>query len=294
MNVRLPSPRRPISGTLPPMQAATTSRQSSRSRRLAPWSPALLAAGVAVALGCRIQSPGAYWIEAHGDGRAQHVAGRPAGVVAVGADQRLWIYPTDYARPWRQIQAETFRAVTASTAAIYVITASGEVSRSADGPLVPYGGSVGWGSTALAASEDDHLFVVVGGKAHRVEGEQLQDAPCGDITAAGIAAGGGSELYVVDGMGRLHRGDASGCAPVETPVTVRQVAVNGGRVVMVGTDGSVWRRRGADPWHALPPAIRYRPGSLGVKVLAAEVGLSTTCTWLLDRDGNVFVLSDEA
>jgi hypothetical protein len=272
------------------MHAATTFRQSSRARLPAGL---VVAAGLAVALGCRFQAPGAYWIEAHGDGHAVRVAGRPAGVVALGPDARLWIYPTDYSQPWRRFDSEAVNALAASTDAVYIITAGGQVSRSADGPWVAYGGSVGWGATALAASEDDHLFVVVGGRPHRVEGDQLQDAPCGGVAATSIAAGAGGELYVIDVMGRLNRGDASSCAQVDTPVPAKQVAVGGGRVVLVGTDGSAWRRRGAEPWRALPPVIRYRPGSRGVKVLAAEVSLSATCTWLLDRDGDVFVLSDE-
>jgi hypothetical protein len=213
-----------------------------------------------LAMGCRFRSPGAYWIEAHGEGRAVRLAGRPAGV---------------------------------ASAAVYVISPNGEVVRVVDGRGTAYAGSVGWGSSAIAASEDDRLFVVVGGRTRQVDGADLKDAPCGSVAATAIAAAGGDEIYVVDGVGALYRGTANACAPVATPTPLRDVAAFPGRVVAVGRDGTVWRRRGEQPWQPLPAAVEYRPGGVESPRPAVQAALSATCTWLLDQDGAVFVLSDE-
>jgi hypothetical protein len=246
----------------------------------------------AVAMGCRFQAPGAYWIEAHGEGRAVRLAGHPAGVAAIGPDARLWMYPTDYARPWTRFGTVEAKAVAASSAALYAISSNGEVLRLVgNGRGHAYAGSAGWGPSAIAASEDDRVFLVVGGRTRRVEGDDLTDAPCGSVAATAIAASRGDELYVVDGSGVLYRGAASVCAPVATPTRLRDVAAFPGRVVIVGTDGTVWRRRGEQPWQALPAPRKYRPAA--VSRPAVQAALSVTSTWLLDQDGAVFVLSDE-
>lgn len=249
---------------------------------------------VAVAVsGCRFMPKGAHWVEAHGGARAVRVAGRPAGVVAIGTNRRLYAYPTDYARPWRELGPQEVRELASSLIALYVIGASGELWRVVDGQWTTYPGSGTWGATAIAASADDRLFVIVGGKTRRVDGADLRDAPCGDVVATAMAAVTADELYVIDSAGGLHHGLATSCALVTTPGPLRNVAVSGERLVGVTTTGAVWRRRGEADWLALPVVREYRSGAFPQEVLAAEVALSSTCTWVLDQAGAVFVLSDE-
>jgi hypothetical protein len=275
------------------MQGTVRSNPRPRGRLGSVAVVVALTVAVTVAGACRFQAPGAYWIEAHGEGRAVRLAGYPAGVVAIGPDARLWAYPTDYARPWSHLGAADARAIAASSAALYIISPSNQVTRVVGGNERVYAGSVGWGPSAIAAGDDDSLFVVVGGHTRRVHGDDLTDAPCGDIVATSIAAASGGEIYVLDAAGGLYRGTASGCARVPAPAPLRDVAAFPGRVVVVGQDGGVWRRRGEEPWRALPAAVKYRPGRAGVSAPAVQAALSATCTWLLDMEGAVFVLSDE-
>jgi hypothetical protein len=243
--------------------------------------------------GCRFQDTAPQWIEAHDYARVSGLAAMPAGVMAVGAESRLYQYPTDWNRPWRLTGALQARAIAASSAAVYVITLGGEVARVADGAETTYAGSLSWGATALAASWDDQLFVLVGGHVRRVVDDALANAPCGDVVATSLAAFGADDVFVVNPDGALYHGAGTLCSVVPAPLPSRDVAAIAGRVLIVGGDGSVWRRRGDRPWQALPPLRKYRPPAWPVSTTAAHVTASLYGTWVLDVEGNVFLLSDE-
>lgn len=268
------------------MNAATTPRRARPHR----WR--LVAAALLATAGCRFMPDGGHWIEAHGTARAKHIAGAPTGVQAIGMDDTMYLYPTDWARPWRSLGAQQVKALAASSAAFYVISPGGEVVRIVNGHWTPYAGSVGWGVTALAASSDDKLYGVVGGRLRRIEGADLRDAPCSDKGVARVAARG-DEVFVVDGAGSLFRGAGGTCAPETSPGPLRDVAAFPGRLVAVARDGAVWRRRDGGAWRPLPPIRKYRTGRYPYLVTALEASLSATSTWILDDENAVFLLSDE-
>jgi hypothetical protein len=290
-----PAPRRGNRDIAAGLDFAYSAPMSAAIPAAPPWRRrlGLVAVAALVFCGCRFMPKGAHWIEGHGGGRALRIAGRPAGVMAIGMDGTLFSYPTDYAHPWRLEGPQQVREIASSLVALYAIGTGGDLWRVSGGQWAPYAGSVAWGATAIAASDDDHLFVVVGGKSRRVDGSELKDAPCGDVAATAMAAATADEIYVIDASGGLHHGVASGCTLVTTPGPLRNVAVSVGRLVVVTTAGSVWRRRGEETWRALPVAREYRSGAYPLEVLAAQVTLSANSTWLLDQAGSVFVLSDE-
>jgi hypothetical protein len=273
-----------FSGTLRRMKPATTPRRACR------W--ALAGALLAAAAGCRFMPKDGHWIEAHGTARAKRIAGAPTGVEAIGMDDALYLYPTDWARPWRALGGQQVKALAASSAAFYVISNGGEVVRIVNGVWSPLAGSVAWGATTLAASPEDKLYVVVGGHLRRVEGADLRDAPCGDVKVAWAAARG-DEVYVLDGAGTLFRGAPGACAQEATPGPLQDVSAFTDRLVAVTRAGEVWRRRNGQPWRPLPAVKKYRPGRYPYVVTAVQTSLSATSTWLLDAEGSVFLLSDE-
>ena len=113
------------------------------------------------------------------------------------------------------------------------------------------------------------------------------------MSASVVTGVRGDEIYVVDASGALHHGTPGSCPVVPTPTPVRDVAARNGRVIVVATDGGVWRRRGDEAWRALPPVKKYRPFRAPFEVKGAQVALTDYSTWLLDGEGAVFVLSDE-
>lgn len=249
--------------------------------------------GLLAALGCRFMPKGGHWIEAHGGGLVSQVTGRADGVIAVGKDNRLWAYPTDYARPWRQQGPQEVRKVAASAVTVYVIASNGELFRISGGQWAPYAGSATWGATAIAASEDDHLFAVVRGKTRLVAVGGLDAIICDGIVATAIAASSARDIYIIDDKGRLHHSNATDCTPLSTPDAIRNVAAHGKKVAAVTTLGSAIRRQADGTWHTLPIALKYRPRTDPEQVTAVEIALSAHSTWLMDSGGSVFLLSDE-
>src|SRR5450432_3147133 len=224
------------------------------------------------AVGCRFMPSGAHWIEGHAEGHLLRLAGSPGGVLGMGLDMRLWVYPGEYARPWAPREgSQEVRTIASSPVALYAIVKNGEVARVVDKQWTTYAGSVGWGATALGASDDDRLYVVIGGKIRRVEGVELKDAPCDGVSAAVVTGVRGDEIYVVDTSGALHHGTPGNCPVVPTPTPVRDVAARNGRVVVVATDGRVWRLRGDEAWRVLPAVTKYRPFRAPCEVTAAQV-----------------------
>jgi hypothetical protein len=256
--------------------------------------PALAILAGGLVLGCRFMPRGAHWIEGHADGHLVQLAGWPGGVVGIGMDSRLWAYPVEFGRPWAPREGgQDAKAIASSSVALYAIARSGEVSRIVDNQWTAYPGSITWGATSVGASVDDRLYVVVGGRVRRVEGDELKDTPCESVSAVVVTGVGADEIYVVDAAGALHHGTATSCARMTTPAPIRDVAARNGRVVVVAKDGQVWRRRGDEEWRALPPVRKYRPYRAPFEVVAVQVALGDYSTWLLDQEGSVFVLSDE-
>src|SRR5205807_1846844 len=159
-----------------------------------------------------------------------------------------------------------------------------ELFRVANGAWTAYPGSAGWGLTAIAASDDDRLFAIAAGKIRRVDGNELKEAPCPDLTATAISADGADRLYAVNPAGVLYRGIGTSCAPIATPASVRTVAAIEGRVIVLDQGGTLWRRRGEGDWRVLPPVRKYRAGMRPYKSTPTQVAVSAYSTWIIDDE----------
>jgi hypothetical protein len=234
-----------------------------------------------------------YWIEAHGEVPILRVGAWPGGALAIGTDRHLYGYPGAWSRPWLpQGTPQELRAIAASQTAVYGILADGQVARFAGGTWTPYAGSVSWGASEIGATEDDRLLVVVGGHVRSVDGVDLKEAPCSSVISVVVAGARGDEMFVLDGEGGLHHGEAGRCEPVQTPVRLQRIAAASGRLLGVGADGTVWRWRDR-AWTTLPPVRKFRAGRAAFETRAREIAVSAYSTWIMDDEGAVFLLSDE-
>jgi hypothetical protein len=250
----------------------------------------LLVAGAA----CRFQPNHPSWIEAQGQAQGARVGAWSGGALTIGTDRRLWRYPGEWSRPWLpEGPQQELRALAGSQTAIYGVLADGQVARYQGGAWAPYAGSIGWGASEVSASEDDVLLVIVSGHVRRVDGLELRDTVCPAIGAAAIASVGPERAFVLDGEGALFDGAPGRCDRVDAPVRLVRIAANGRRLVAVGADGTVWRRRDG-AWAALPPIEKYRPARAPFEPRARDVAVSVNSTWLMDDEGAIFVLSDES
>jgi hypothetical protein len=250
----------------------------------------LLVAGAA----CRFQPNHPSWIEAQGQAQGVRVGAWSGGALTIGTDRRLWRYPGEWSRPWLpEGPQQELRALAGSPTSIYGVLADGQVARYQGGTWTPYAGSIGWGASAVSASEDDVLLVIVSGHVRRVDGLDLRDTVCPAIAAADVASVGLERAFVLDGEGALFDGGAGRCDRVDAPMRLVRIAANGRRLVGVGVDGTVWRRRDG-AWAALPPIEKYRPARAAFEPRARDVAVSVNSTWLMDEEGAIFVLSDES
>lgn len=244
-------------------------------------------------LGCKFMPNRPYWIEAFGHGQANRITAWPAGAVVVGSDGHLYTYPGPWARPWVGQGGQRLKAASASQNAIYGLLEDGQVARFAHGSWTPFEGSAAWQASEVAATQADRVWVVSEGKLREVSGA-LKTAECAELTDAAAVAARGDEVFVIDHAGVLYRGHDAHCGPIHTPVPLRRVAATAGRLLGVGTDGTIWRRRDGESWTRLPAPMKYRPGRSPFATKARDVALSAYSTWILDEESAIFVLSDES
>jgi hypothetical protein len=243
---------------------------------------------------CRFLPNHPYWIEALGGGQGTRVGAWPGGALVIGTDQRLWGYPGAWSQPWQpQGPAQSLRAIAASQTAVYGILADGQVARFVGGTWTPYAGSASWGASELAATEDDRVLVVVGGHVRLVDGVELKEAGCPSVAAVAITAPHADDVYVLDAAGALYHGAAGRCDPVDAPPRLQRIAAASGRLLGVGVDGSVWRRRDG-AWTPLSNPLKFRHGRRAFVTRARDVAVSAYSSWIMDDEGAIFVLSDEA
>lgn len=248
----------------------------------------------ALTASCTFMPNEPYWIEAFGQGQASRIAAGPVGGVIVGTDAHLYTYPGPWGRPWVQQGAQGLRAVAASQQSIYGILDDGQVARFARGGWVPYAGSSSWNASEVLASPDDRLLVVASGRLMQVDQGELKETECSELNGVAAAGVRDNEAFVIDQIGALYLGRSGQCVKVESPVRFRRIAARQGRVVGVGVDGRVWRRRDGGAWAQLSAPMKYRPGRAPFKTDATEVALSSYATWIVDNEGSIFLLSDES
>jgi hypothetical protein len=247
---------------------------------------------VAIA-GCRIRSNEPYWLEGHGNGVVSRCAGWSAGALCIGSNQQLWIYPGPYARSWAaQAQTRPLRSVAAGSDAAYALTSDGEVARFEHNRWRLYEESKLWSVSEVGATDDDVLLVIAAGKLRSFQQGELRPLSCDAITSVAVAGVHGDEAFVLDQAGALYLNADGRCQKIPAPVQLRRIAAKPGRLVALAEDGSVWRRR-ASTWVRLPVPFKYRTGQSPVPCQPQDIGTSLYSTWLVDTEGNVFLLSDE-
>ena len=243
--------------------------------------------------GCRIRSKDPYWIETHGRALGPRVAGWAEGALLLGGDQRLWGYPGPWSNPWvPKNQSKALRAIAASNHVAYALLSDGQVARLTGG-WSPYENSASWGASEIGVTEDDHLFVIAGGKLRLFDHGELKVLGCDAVNAASAAGTHGEEAFLLDLNGALYLSREGRCDPIAAPVRLQRIAARPNRLMAVAIDGSVWRRRDGK-WARLAAPFKYRAGKEPALATPQDVGVSSYSTWLADTEGSVFILSDES
>jgi hypothetical protein len=246
-------------------------------------------------VGCRFRSKAPYWIETHGHALGNRIAGWALGVLLLGGDGNLWGYPGPWDNPLvAKARTRPLRAITAAHTAVYALLSDGHVARFTGSSWSMLEGSNAWGTSELAVTEDDQLLVLSGGKLRSVAGRELKELSCDSHPdLVGLAAVRPDEAFVIDQAGALYFNGGGHCDAVPAPLRLRRIAANTSRLLAVAADGSVWRRR-ENVWVKLPIPFKNRPGLPPAAAQPEDVGLSAYSSWLVDTEGSVYVLSDEA
>lgn len=242
---------------------------------------------------CRFEPDRTEWVETHGEWQFRSLSAWPEGAWAIGLDDRVFRYPGQWGEPWNRPLPVSGRIVAASPNAAFVLGNDAILRRVRGQDVFAFPGSADWQITAVAAGEDDSLYVVADGRVKKVA-DALQGAAC-DEPATAVAVGGHALLFVTP-AGKLRRQNANGgCEDVALPDgrRVRQVAAFRDRVALVDSDGKgLLRNRADDPWIALPAPRLYRSAE-PVRVLSLrQVSVSALYTWGLDDEGHAFLLSE--
>ena len=245
--------------------------------------------------GCRIRSKDPYWIEAHGHALGTRIAGWALGVVMIGTDQHLWGYPGGWNNPWEaREQSRALRAVTGAHTHVYGLLADGRAARFSGSHWIPIEGSQAWNASEISVTDNERLLVLTGGKLRVATRGELSPLACDehpDLVA--VAALSPDSAFVVDQSGSLFFNGDGRCDPVPAPVRLRRIAAISTRLVAVAVDRSLWRRRD-NAWVKLPVPFKNRPGQFPAAAQPEDVGVSAHSTWVVDTEGTVYVLSDEA
>jgi hypothetical protein len=243
--------------------------------------------------GCRIQSAAPYWLETHGHAVGLRVAGWPSGALLIGSDRQLWSYPGPWSNPWvMQPRLHELRAIAASDSAGYALLSDGEVARYAAGRWKPYDGSQAWGASEIGVTDDDRVLLIVAGKLRALERGELKALGCDAVVSVAVAGTHSDVAFVLDRDGALYQSTPGRCDKIEAPARLQRIAARSNRLLAVGVDGSLWRRRRGS-WTKLPPPFKYRAGQVATATRAQDVGVSAYSSWLVDNEGSVFLLSDE-
>jgi hypothetical protein len=231
-----------------------------------------------------------YWIEAHGHVSANDIAASSLGVFGLSAQHRLLSYPRAWAAPW----------TTENDGALAAIAASGEqlVGLTTDRALVrlrPRHADLAVLGTAgvskVALGDDDHLLVLADGHLRRVDGSQLSELPCSSLLSTDLAAVGNLSWVVADE--RLYRDDGQRCEQLrDAPAHLAGVAASSALLGVVDVDG-IASIRGKGGWQRLPEPRRYRVDAIAARTRIQKLSISETTTWALDREGSVFLLSEQ-
>ncbi|MEP7050942.1 MAG: hypothetical protein ABJB12_11330 [Pseudomonadota bacterium] len=244
--------------------------------------------------GCRVRSNEPYWIEAHGNGVVNHVAGWSAGALCIGSNQQLWSYPGPYARPWaEQAQTHPLRSIAAGSDVAYALTVEGEVARFEYNSWRLYEDSKPWSVSDIGATDDNGLLVITAGNLRAFAQGELRPLSCDAITSVAVAGVHGDEAFVLDPTGALYLNADGRCQNIPAPQRLRRIAARPGRLVALAEDGSVWRRR-SSTWSKLPVPFKYRTGQAPAPCQPQDIGASLYSTWLVDTEGDLFLLSDES
>lgn len=245
--------------------------------------------------GCRIRSKDPYWIETHGHALGSRIAGWALGVVMIGTDQHLWGYPGGWNNPWEaKEQSRALRAVTGAHTHVYGLLADGRAARFSGSRWIPIEGSQAWGASEVSITETEHLLVIAGGKLRATTRAELSPLSCDehpDLVA--VAALSADSAFVVDQSGRLFFNGDGRCDPIPAPANLRRIAATSNRLVAVAADRSLWRRRD-NAWVKLPMPFKNRPGQAPAAAHPEDVAVSESSTWVVDTEGSVYLLSDEA
>lgn len=269
--------------------------RSARSASTSAWRAArsLMVLLLPVMTSCKIRPPTPYWIETHGQAVGVRIAGWSNGVLLVDGNHQLWTYPGHWSQPWlTQGTTRGLRMVTASKAVAYGVTNEDKLFRFTGNQWLSYKGAEGESISEIAVTDDDRLLLLVDGKLKELRSQNLEGLDCDSISGVAVTGGAANEAYVVDQNGALYLDAMGRCSPVPAPARLRRIAGRPDRLLAVGADGSIWRRR-ANTWARLPAPTKYRAGHTARETRADDIALSAYTTWLLDDEGSVFVLSDE-
>jgi hypothetical protein len=253
------------------------------------FGPLLASAGLACAVsGCRIDSAGPAWLETHGGAVVSAIAASPRGVIGAGT-ARVYYYPGVFGQPWAELLSLSAQKVAASPSASYALDSHGYVWRASVGAgPVRWDSSNEWRVTALAADEQDRLFVIADGVPKRARNQRLSGVPCAERSVAVAASERGLFVISESGVLMMAAGD-SPCAPLATPGKVTSVAAFGTRLAIVVNQ--VAYRRVGERWEALPKPRRFRDSGVTTEDVK-DVAQSKDNLWVRDDDGFVYILSD--
>lgn len=242
---------------------------------------------------CRIEPEATQWVETHGEWSFQSIAAWPEGAWAVGMDDRVFRYPGEWGSPWNRPLAITGKQVVASPNFAYVLGADGTLRRAAGAEVFSYEQSAQWQIKAMAAGQDDSLFVISNGQVKRVT-DRLQDAACNE-EAVSIAVGRtGLQFVTKEGTLRRQQSDGS-CTNVALPqgALARQVAAHGTRLAFVSQEGRGFLRNAdGEAWIPLPRPRTFRSDHLVSSRAIRDISLSELYMWALDTGGRAFLLSE--
>jgi len=242
---------------------------------------------------CRFEPDATQWVETHGEWSFQSIAAWPEGAWAVGMDDRVFRYPGEWGSPWNRPMAVMGKQVAASPNFAYVLGADGTLRRTRGEEVFTYEQSTEWKIKAMAAGQDDSLFVISNGKVKRVAAD-LQDAACNE-EAVSIAVGSAGLVFVTkERTLRRQQGDG-GCTNVALPqgALARHVAAYGTRLAVVTADGRGYLKNAPnDAWSALPRPRTFRSDHLVSSRPIREISISELYVWALDTGGHAFLLSE--
>jgi hypothetical protein len=211
----------------------------------------------------------------------------------VGLDDRVFRYPGEWGSPWNRPLTITGKQLAASPRFAYVLGADGTLRRAQGADVFTYEGSTEWQIKALAAGQDDSLFVITKGKVKKVSPE-LQEAACNE-EATSIAVGSTGLAFVTpEGILRRQLGNGS-CTTIVLPqgALARQVAAYGTRMAFVSRDGRGFLKKSeSDAWVPLPRPRTFRSDQPVRSRPIRDITLSELYVWALDTDGHAFLLSE--